>query len=328
VKLPRNVLTVARRLGGLRERVVFVGGSILEILLTDAAANARPTLDVDVITDVESRVAMSTLANELRGCGLREDTSDGAPICRWIVDDVPVDVMPTNPSIYGFTNVWYPSGMVHALTIKDDDGTAIRILDAPHFCATKLEAFASRSDGDVYHHDLEDFISVVDNRPTLVREIEEAPPAIASFIVDEVKRLLATPTIVEALPGHLRADAASQARLPFVLAQLHAIATIEPLAPASESTAPSTRRGGFTSRRTPPRIPVTALRWMPMRSTNVIAVTYDPSSSTLGVEFTGGRLYEYDDVPSTVYEGFARSASAGRYVHEWVRGRYAYRRVA
>lgn len=71
------MLTVARRLGGLRERVVFVGGSILEILLTDAAANARATLDVDVITDVESRVAMSTFAEELRDCGLREDTSDG-----------------------------------------------------------------------------------------------------------------------------------------------------------------------------------------------------------------------------------------------------------
>ena len=43
--------SVARALGPLLDKVVFVGGSILGLLITDAAARApRPTHDVDIIT--------------------------------------------------------------------------------------------------------------------------------------------------------------------------------------------------------------------------------------------------------------------------------------
>jgi hypothetical protein len=47
-----QILAVARHLGDLRERVVFVGGMVCDRLVTDpAAAPARPTDDVDVIVD-------------------------------------------------------------------------------------------------------------------------------------------------------------------------------------------------------------------------------------------------------------------------------------
>jgi hypothetical protein len=32
----------------------------------------------------------------------------GAPICRWIYQDIKVDVMPTDENVLGFNNQWYP----------------------------------------------------------------------------------------------------------------------------------------------------------------------------------------------------------------------------
>jgi len=47
---------VAKRLGPLCERVVFVGGATLELLVSDpGAAPIRPTDDVDVVVRAGSR---------------------------------------------------------------------------------------------------------------------------------------------------------------------------------------------------------------------------------------------------------------------------------
>jgi predicted nucleotidyltransferase len=145
------LLVVARRLDVLGDRFVFVGGAVRGLLMTDPAAPPeRPTDDVDVIVEVASTVEFYRLGAELRAIGFREDASAGAPICRWLVDEVRVDVMPTTGSVLGFNNRWYPDAMATAVeaTIR---GQRIRIVDAPHFCATKLDAFADRGGGDFYH---------------------------------------------------------------------------------------------------------------------------------------------------------------------------------
>lgn len=47
------VRIVAERLGDVVEDVVFLGGAIVELLITDPAATvARPTKDVDVIVEI------------------------------------------------------------------------------------------------------------------------------------------------------------------------------------------------------------------------------------------------------------------------------------
>jgi hypothetical protein len=91
--------------------------------------------------------------------------------------------------ILGFTNVWYDGAASHASVAGGPDGE-FRHLDAPHFCATKLEAFASRGEGDFYHHDLEDFVAMVDSRPTLTPEIAAAPRELRAFISETVADLL------------------------------------------------------------------------------------------------------------------------------------------
>lgn len=55
MKAPAELWTVARSLGDILGEVVFVGGMIRELLITDPAAGAaRPTQDVDCIVNAVS----------------------------------------------------------------------------------------------------------------------------------------------------------------------------------------------------------------------------------------------------------------------------------
>ena len=105
MKVPAPLLAVARALGELREEVVFVGGMIRPLLVTDPAAGApRPTDDVDLILDAD-RVGYYAFGKKLRARGFREVTDQGV-LCRWRVDGLTVDVMPIDPAVLGFTYVF------------------------------------------------------------------------------------------------------------------------------------------------------------------------------------------------------------------------------
>ena len=107
---------------------------------------------------------------------------------------------------------------------KDSKGEiSIRVVSAPAFCATKLVAFGGRGGGDLYHHDMEDFVAVVDGRAELVSELEGGDATLRAFVAGEVNLLLEK-GLEEALPGLLEGDSASQARLPYVVCTLKRIA--------------------------------------------------------------------------------------------------------
>lgn len=136
----------AEALGDLRERVVFVGGAITGLLLTDQAApSTSSTKDVDIIISVTTRTEfLDRLAAKMRSLGFREDPEEDAPICRWLFPSaIKLDLMPTDPSILGFTNRWFADALRTAQPHKLPSGTRIRIVTAPYFLATKIEAFHS-----------------------------------------------------------------------------------------------------------------------------------------------------------------------------------------
>jgi len=62
----------------------------------------------------------------------------------------------------------------------------------------------------------------------------------------------------------------------------------------------------------------------PVTSTNVIAVGYDPNTLTLEVEFKDGAVYQYFDVPETVYQELMRAGSIGQFMHANIRNNYRY----
>jgi len=199
-------------LGELAEDVVFLGGAVLGILITDPAAPPiRATDDVDLIADVSGHLGYSRLEAKLRERGFVNDPAEDAPICRYLVDGVTVDVMPTDPGILGFGNVWSRRAFATAEPHSLPDGSTVRVVTAPYFVATKLEAFAGRGDDDyLASHDIEDIISILDGRPGLVGEIRRSETELAEYVGNELERHGAR--LTGAIEAHLPADAASQAR--------------------------------------------------------------------------------------------------------------------
>ncbi len=133
--------------------------------------------------------------------------------------------MPTDRNVLGFTNKWYVGAIANAVDCELEAGLTIHVVTPPYFCATKIEAFHGRGNGDYAgSHDLEDFLTVVDGRPELVAEIEATEATLRSYLAAEVRDLLARQEFLDALPGSLMPDAASQARLPLLLSRLEQIA--------------------------------------------------------------------------------------------------------
>jgi len=103
-----SLASVARSLKEVGiEEVVFVGGAIVGLLITDSLAPPpRFTVDVDVVVTTPTRKRYNLIEERLLLAG-HTQAQDG-PICRWIVDGVKVDLMPTDERILGFSNRWYP----------------------------------------------------------------------------------------------------------------------------------------------------------------------------------------------------------------------------
>lgn len=221
---------VAKHLGvALLEEMVFVGGAVVGILITDPAQPAiRPTEDVDMIVQVLAHSDYYQLEKRLRERGFTQDLLAEAPICRWKIQGITVDVMPTLEEILGFSNRWYTYALETAQQITLPSGSTIKYISAPLFIATKLEAFAGRGNDDyLFSHDLGDLLAIVDGRETLVDECAQTKAELRAYLHDKLKVLLKTPAFIQALPGHLPGDAASQERLPELREKLSQLTKLE-----------------------------------------------------------------------------------------------------
>jgi hypothetical protein len=205
----------AKLLEPILGELVFVGGCATALLISDkAAAEVRPTFDVDAIAEITSYAGYTEFSERLRKLGFQEDTSEGAPLCRWRQKTTTLDVMPLDAKILGFSNTWYRPAMDHAEERELEKGLKIRLVAPVYFCVSKLEAFAGRGKNDFSaSRDLEDLIAVVDGRSELVGEIQAAANDVRSYLAKEIKKLLSIRDFSDALPGHVPPDAASQERV-------------------------------------------------------------------------------------------------------------------
>jgi hypothetical protein len=92
----------------------------------------------------------------------------------------------------------------------------------PHIAL--LERVAERLGDFLFSHDLGDLLAVVDGRDALLEECRASSSKLRGYLVDRFRGLLALPAFIDALPGHLPGDAASQERLPELQAKLREIA--------------------------------------------------------------------------------------------------------
>ena len=226
----QRVEAVATALDDLREQVILVGGCATGLLIdAPTAPPARVTFDVDLVAEVAGLPGYHALERRFEERGFRHDVSAGAPICRWRLGEIMVDLMPTNESVLGFSNRWYPHAVASAMRIALPSGTSISLISAPAFLATKLEAFRTRGNSDpAMSHDLEDIINVMEGRLTVVEDVRGAAPDLGQYVATQLAELNASPAFSNYLPGLIANDSLFAERLALTKRRIAEIATMAP----------------------------------------------------------------------------------------------------
>lgn len=96
-----SVELAAAALGDLMDELVLVGGCAVGLLVTDdARPPIRQTVDVDLLTEVAPLSNYYVLCERLREKGFKENDE---LICRWQLQGLKIDVMPTEENVLNFT---------------------------------------------------------------------------------------------------------------------------------------------------------------------------------------------------------------------------------
>jgi len=216
------------KLGPLVDEMVFLGGCATGLLITDTGAPPlRVTRDVDAIVQVLSVVDYYQFSDRLRAQGFKEDSSEDAPICRWLSGHIILDVMPTDTKILGFGNQWYDPAAKHAMPVTLPSGKTINMVSAAYFLVTKLEAFEGRGAGDfLASHDIEDIVAVLDGRKEIIEEVKLEEPELIHELSKRFNALLREQRFIDAVSGHMPVDETSQARIAIVLNRMQELARL------------------------------------------------------------------------------------------------------
>ena len=67
------------------------------------------------------------------------------------------------------------------------------------------------------------------------------------------------------------------------------------------------------------------MNMIPVSSSNISSIGYD--GTNLYVLFYSGGLYEYSNVPQSVYNGLMSASSHGSYLANYIKGYYHYKRI-
>ncbi len=171
---------VASKLGEIRDDVVFIGGCTTGLFITDPEfPDVRYTVDVDCIVDVISLNQYYQLEKKLAKQGFKKSLSEEV-ICRW-----------------------YKRAIAASIKHHLNDKIAIKIVTAPYFLATKLEAFKTRGKSDYYvSHDFEDIVSILDGRVEIVEEIHTADSELRDHLINSFTEINNSLAFKGAIPGH------------------------------------------------------------------------------------------------------------------------------
>lgn len=199
-----RIKAVADALGSLNDSVVFVGGATVSLYPDRVLLNeVRPTNDVDIIVEVLNYKERLAIEEKLRNRGFTDDIESGI-VCRFRVQGIVVDVMPTKDESIGFSNMWYAPGFQNSILHQIDSLCSIRILPAPYFVATKLEAFKGRGNKDGRtSHDFEDIIFVLENRMAIWQEFANGSPNLKKYLQSEFSEFLQIPHFKEWIDCHV-----------------------------------------------------------------------------------------------------------------------------
>jgi len=224
----QSVEAVAQALDDLCDEVVLVGGCAAGLLYTSASAPpARVTFDVDVVAEVAVLADYYALERQFEKRGFKRDVSQDAPICRWRLRELCVDLMPSDEKILGFSNRWYPHAIASALRVALPSGRPIRLISPAAFLATKFEAFATRGRSDLLSsHDFEDIINVLDGRSGIEEEVAASAADLVQYLAARFAEIVRHADFTNTLPGLVSYDEIHGDRVRRVRARIETIAAL------------------------------------------------------------------------------------------------------
>ena len=203
--------------------VVFVGGATVSLYVDRPAEEARPTDDVDILVELLHYRDYAIVEEQLRKKGFTNDVESGV-ICRYRVNGIIVDVMPTGENALGFTNPWYEKGYLTAVFYELEKGYDIKIFHPVYFLASKIEAFNDRGGGDGrWSSDFEDIVFVLNNRTSIWQELSEAKGEVAGFLKKELGGWLEIPYIEEWISSHI--EQSEQRRVRMIMGEIESFVT-------------------------------------------------------------------------------------------------------
>jgi hypothetical protein len=179
--------TVAARIGNVREKVMFLGGTILPLLVrADVATDIRVAKDVDIMVHADTKADLWAFEDQLWDSGLKRRTIGST--CHWRFDDIHVDVLTTEPNTVDFNNRWGMEAMQQKQQRDLGDGLVISIARSTHYLATKIAAFQGRGYGT--HHastDVYDILLVLRGCPAIETDFRHhTSPELQAHLVTEL----------------------------------------------------------------------------------------------------------------------------------------------
>ncbi|WNJ21378.1 nucleotidyl transferase AbiEii/AbiGii toxin family protein [Pontibacter sp. G13] len=194
-----HIQQVAASLGNLRSKMVFIGGSVLDLYVTDEAApENRPTGDIDCVVSVDTLADFFPVTHQLEEKGFRKVSEAEHPAYSWLLNDILIHLIPRVTLSAGFSSYWYSEGVYHAQPIKLANGHEIKVFPVAFYIASKIEAFLQRGGGDFRSsEDFEDIVYVMDNRPSIAEDIHGSFYEVRGYIQKKFSKFLSDPELEE-----------------------------------------------------------------------------------------------------------------------------------
>lgn len=216
---------MARALGELNKEVIYVGGAVVSLYVTDEGAEQpRPTKDIDISVQVSTYSQMDSLREKLSERKIFPASSESV-MYRYYFEDILIDFIPYEATSLGPTNSWLKPGFEKAFPVEVGK-SQINILPVSLFAATKWEAFKSRGNDPRMSHDFEDLIYIIDNNIDFAKDVKAASNDVQIFLKKMSEEILTHSSRDEIIECHINPYTAEERRK-LVIKKLREIASIK-----------------------------------------------------------------------------------------------------
>jgi predicted nucleotidyltransferase len=215
---------VARQLERINNEVIYVGGAVISLYVTDSGAELpRPTMDIDISVQVSTYAQMDELRERLAALQIYPALTEKV-LYRYVFEDILIDFIPFEETPLGPTNTWLKPGFKKGYPVQIGD-SVIQILPVSLFIATKWEAYKSRGGDPRMSHDFEDIIYVLDNNLAFTDDVQRAAADVQLFLNAMAKEILAHSSRDEIIECHINPFTAVE-RKQIILKKLEFLANL------------------------------------------------------------------------------------------------------